>query len=158
MARRDAHRRGFGLGQLTVTPAFNNFNVVTRQYTALRNWTWAQRYQPREQLIALLSMDRTNYNACVSLMRTPYDSLACTMSAYNGGLGGFRSDRRVCSNTRGCDPRVWFGNVENTSTKAKAPVSGYGQSFFQINRTYVRNVLIVRRGKYVDSMTCAKGQ
>ena len=148
---------GFGLGQLTVTPAFNNFNVVTRQYPALRNWQWAQRYQPREQLIALLSMDRTAYSACANLMGTPYDSLACTFASYNGGLGGFRSDRRVCANTAGCNPRIWFGNVEHTSAKAKVPASGYGQSFFQINRAYVRSVLVVRRGKYVEPMTCAKG-
>jgi membrane-bound lytic murein transglycosylase MltF len=101
-------------------------------------------------------MDAAAYHQCTPLMGTPYDRLACALAAYNGGIGGFRSDRRICANTAGCDPTVWFGNVEHTSAKAKRPASGYGQSFFQINRAYVRNVLITRREKYVQPMTCGK--
>lgn len=147
---------GFGLGQLTVTPAFNNFNTVRQQQPALRNWQWADRFNPTNQLIALLTMDAGSYRSCSSLMATPYDGLACTFAAYNGGMGGFLSDRRVCSNTKGCNPRVWFNNVATTSLKAKKPASGYGQSFFQINREYVENILVTRRSKYVAPMLCGK--
>lgn len=149
---------GFGLGQITVTAAFNNFNEVKRMQPALAGWAWADRYQPQPQVVALLAMDYNAYRPCRGLMGTPYDALACALSAYNGGLGGFRSDRRLCGNTAGCNPTKWFGNVENTSTKAKTVVKGYGQSFYQINRAYVRNVLITRRDKYVTSMACAKGK
>ena len=45
--------------------------------------------------------------------------------------------------------------IEHTSTKAKQPVSGYGQSFFQINRAYVRNVMQVRQAKYHPLMDAA---
>lgn len=151
-----AREYGFGLGQLTVTPAFNNFDVVRRQYPELRGWQWAERFQPRPQVVALMRMDKTSYATCSGLMRGPYDALACSLAAYNGGIGGFRSDRRVCANTAGCDPTVWFGNVEGTSLKAKHPAHGYGQSFFQINRGYVKNVLVVRRDKYVVPMRCGK--
>jgi hypothetical protein len=151
-----AREYGFGLGQLTVTPTFNNFNTVKQQQPALRSWQWTDRFLPRPQLIALLTMDLGAYKQCTPLMGSPYDRLACAVAAYNGGIGGFRSDRRVCSNTKGCDPTKWFGNVALTSTKAKKPASGYGQSFFQINRAYVQNVLVVRRGKYVQPMNCGK--
>ena len=145
---------GFGLGQLTVTPAFNNFNAVKLQQPALKDWTWTERYEPRPQLIALLTMDRANYTACTPLMGTAYDRLACAVASYNGGLGGFRSDRRMCSNTAGCNPTVWFGNVALTSAKAKTAATGYGQSFFQINRQYVKNVLVNYRPQYVAPMQC----
>jgi hypothetical protein len=69
-------------------------------------------------------------------------------SAFIGGLGGVLWDRRLCSSVPGCDPNQWFGHVEHHSTKAKAAVAGYGKSFFEINREYVRNVMIVRRPKY----------
>lgn len=147
---------GFGLGQITITPAFNNFNAVRQQYAALRNWQWQDRFNTRQQLVALVSMDHTGYVACSSLFNGPYEALACSLSAYNGGLGGVRADRRLCGNTAGCDPRLWFGNVERVSTKAKTAAKGYGQSFYQINREYVRNVLFTRREKYVQPMTCGK--
>jgi hypothetical protein len=140
---------GFGLGQLTVTPTFNNFTTVRGQVPALRNWTWSDRFDPKNQVIALLHMNAQSAKFCATQMDPVTDTLACTFAIYNGGLGGFRSDRRVCSNTKGCDPRRWFGNVANTSLKAKKPVNGYGQSFFQINRNYVTNILLIRSPKYV---------
>jgi len=79
---------------------------------------------------------------------SPADRLAMAFAAYNGGGGGLASDRRACAGTHGCDPGKWFGNVERTSLKAKAAVPGYGQSFFQINRDYVRNIMIARRVRY----------
>jgi membrane-bound lytic murein transglycosylase MltF len=50
--------------------------------------------------------------------------------------------------TKGCDPEKWFGNVEKTSLKAKTAVKGYGQSFYQINRGYVRSIWFDRRQRY----------
>lgn len=148
---------GFGLGQITVTPRFNNFEELKRRYPAqLGGWQWDRRYQVTEQLKALLLMDHSGYVACSSLFGTRFDALACSLSAYNGGLGGVRADRRLCSNTQGCDPLKWFGNVADTSTKSKTAASGYGKSFFQINREYVANVLVTRRDKYVASMACGK--
>jgi len=78
--------------------------------------------------------------------------LAFALAAYNGGLGGTYSDIKLCRHTEGCDPGLWFGNVEHTSLKAKTKVVGYGQTFFDINRGYVRNVLIERRPKYARAM------
>lgn len=145
---------GFGLGQITITPAFNNFEVVKRMQPALKDWAWDNRYDTASQLIALLSMDRNEYNACAPLMLDSFNALACMAARYNGGAGGFNADRRLCSNTQGCDPKRWFGHVELYSTKAKVAASGYGKSFYQINREYVRNVMYTRRAKYDAAIPC----
>jgi membrane-bound lytic murein transglycosylase MltF len=70
------------------------------------------------------------------------------LAAYNGGLGGLAQDRRLCRATPGCDQSKWTGHVEKTSYKAKIAVKGYGKSFFEINREYVRNVMNIRKAKY----------
>ncbi|MDE2465571.1 MAG: lytic murein transglycosylase [Alphaproteobacteria bacterium] len=138
---------GFGLGQLTVTPRFNNFKAARTWDKSLRNWQWSDRFDAKMQLAALVAYDRNLFHS-IRFGKTSVDRLAFTFSAYNGGLGGVLKDRAVCEHTAGCDPSVWFGNVERTSFRAKVAVAGYGHSFFDINRTYVRNVLIVRRDKY----------
>ena len=46
------------------------------------------------------------------------------------------------------DSGKWFGHVEHTSLKAKTAVPGYGKSFFEINREYVRNVMVTRTVRY----------
>jgi hypothetical protein len=144
---------GFNYGQITVTATFNNFETAKHLDPSLADWRWEDRLDSTKGLIALLAMDRQAYQFCKPLMGSPADAMACMLAVYNGGAGGFRSDRRVCTNTKGCDPRKWFGNVENTSLKAKKPAAGYGQSFFQINRGYVANVMGSRRPKYLPLTT-----
>ena len=143
---------GFGLGQLTVTSRFNAFAEVQGMDSGLKGWKWADRYDPRLQLRALVVKDRTNAHAFHVATSSPEDRLAFALAAYNGGVGGTLADIRLCAHTAGCDPQKWFGHVERTSLKARTKVGGYGQSFFEINRSYVHNVLMVRRGKYVQAM------
>ncbi|MDO8715717.1 MAG: hypothetical protein Q7J73_02775, partial [Dehalococcoidales bacterium] len=102
---------------------------------------------PAYQLRALILKDKQNWMRVIGAS-TVQDRYAFTFAGYNGGAGGVISDRRVCAATPGCDQGRWFGNVEKTSRKAKVVVSGYGKSFFEINREYVYNVLILRRPKY----------
>lgn len=139
---------GFGLGQLTVTARFDNFKTARGLDRSLKGWAWADRYDPARQLRAMILMDRSGF---VSLSRFAPDArerLAMAFSAYNGGLGGVLADRRVCGQVPGCDPARWFGHVERHSLKAKVAAHGYGQSFFQINRGYVRAVMVDRRPRY----------
>lgn len=77
------------------------------------------------------------------------DVFAQCDAAYNGGYGGLLSDRRLCSQTKGCDPDKWFGNVELTSLKSKEKWQGYGQSAFDINRSHVQYAWVIRRPKYM---------
>lgn len=140
---------GFGFGQFTITSRFNAFNEVKAMHPKLRNWAYEDRFNPDMQALAVVVKDRANFRLCHPLMATDYESLACTAASYNGGYGGFTSDRRLCSNTEGCNPRYWFGHVEKTSLKSREKWNGYGKSAFEINREYPVNVLKVRRTKYV---------
>ncbi len=56
--------------------------------------------------------------------------------------------RGVAAALAGCDPDRWFGHVEHHSLKARTKTAGYGNSFFDINRGYVRAVMDDRRYRY----------
>lgn len=139
---------GFGLGQLTITSRFNAWEEVKGMDKDLRSWKWEDRYDPRLQLRAMVVKDRYNYERFPDVPGRQ----AFMFASYNGGLGGTLSDIKMCRATQGCNPALWFDHVEHTSLKAKTKVKGYGQSFFDINREYVRNILMVRRGKYIQPM------
>lgn len=143
---------GFGLGQITITPSFNNFNEARKLDITLRNWEFSNRYDPRMQLRSMVLMDRNLYIKLIGMVNDKTESLAMSFSAYNGGLSGVLQDRRLCSSIKGCDPSKWFNHVELHSLKSKNKKHGYGLSFYEINRDYVRNVMYLRRYKYKSIM------
>lgn len=138
---------GFGLGQLTVTSRFNAFEEVKKLDSRLKDWKWEDRFNAEKQMISIVVMLRRNYKIFKSA-ENELDQYAFALASYNGGIGGIQSDQRICKNTKGCNPNLWFGNVELTSLKKKTAVNGYSQSFFQINRKYPVNILFNRRFKY----------
>jgi len=151
---RTSREYGFGFGQITTayradgSVRFNKFQELVAAHPNLRDWAWEDRYNPKYQLTAIIDM-------CLGLWRrippaaTVDDHLAFMLSSYNGGVSGLLQDRVLCSHTSGCDSGRWFGNVAGTSLKSKLPQPAYGeQSWFSINRTYVKNVMVIRRGKY----------
>lgn len=138
---------GFGLGQLTVTPKFNNFVAAQGWDKSLAGWKWEDRFSANMQLRALVAYDRNLYSQ-IRFGASDQDRLAFMFSSYNGGLGGLLKDRRMCAATPNCNPDVWFGHIERTSFRAKTAVSGYGKSFFHINREYVSNIMLIRSAKY----------
>ena len=144
-----AREYGFGLGQLTVTDRFDNFQVARKLDTSLKDWTWENRYNAQYQLRTLVLMNKFNFN---KIGDTPDDMerLAFSFAAYNGGLGGLISDRSACRATMGCDATRWRYNVEYTSKKSKVKYQGYGKSFFEINREYVANIMGARRTRYLN--------
>lgn len=148
-----SRENGIGLGQFTRayradgSIRFDTIANLARTYKSLAGWSWETRYDARYQLIALVEMDKGIYRRQRDTAND-LERLAFTLSAYNGGETGLLQDRRLCANTPGCDPARWNGNVALQSLKSKRPQSGYGQSFFSINREYVANVLEVRRSKY----------
>lgn len=139
---------GFGLGQITITKSFNNFLEAKKLDASLKDWQWENRYDAAFQLRTMVLTDRFNFSKFV-WASDDYERMAFALAAYNGGVGGVLSDRSVCRLSPGCDPSKWFGNVERTSKKAKVAAKGYGKSFFEINREYVRNITGLRRFKYV---------
>lgn len=138
---------GFGLGQLTITSKFNNFELVKSYHKDLKDWTFEDRFNPKRQLLALLVFNKRGYDS-IKGAATNIDHVAFSLAAYNGGGGGLLSDRRVCQATPKCNAGVWFGNVENTSNKSKSARAGYAKTFFQINREYVKNITKIRLVKY----------
>lgn len=152
---RTSRERGVGLGQITKTSRFDALSEIrATNPRALKGWDWDADalYDPRFQLRALVLKDLQAWNAMQGAAAAQ-DRLAFTFAAYNGGIGGVLSDRQVCRGTTGCDFGRWFGHVERTSLKRKTAAAGYGKSFFEINREYVRNVLIVRRPRYERVLT-----
>lgn len=144
---------GIGFGQFTRayradgSIRFDVISELAATHESLRGWSWDKRYDPAYQLTAIVEMDKAIYRRQRNAA-TETDRLSFTLSGYNGGEGGVLQDRRLCANTKGCDPSRWAGHVENTSLKSRVAVQGYGKSFFAINREYVRLILDVRRPKY----------
>lgn len=147
---------GFGLGQITVaynangSERFNKFTELKREYGPLHAWQWADRYDPGYQIIAIVEMVNTLWRQ-MPPARTEDDHWSFTLSSYNGGRGALLQDRTMCLRSPGCDPTVWKGNIETHSLKSKVPQRAYGgQSWYGINRGYVKAVLDVRRAKYAQ--------
>jgi hypothetical protein len=140
---------GFGLGQITVTSRFDNFKEFRKTDRRLRDWDWEERYDPKRQIIALIAQDKLLYNH-IDWSNNKFEKLAFSLSAYNGGMTGVIRDKELCEEKDSCDPSKWFDNVEKYSWKSKTSVHGYGKSFYEINREYVRNILKLRYKKYVE--------
>jgi hypothetical protein len=156
---RTSREQGVGLGQITRafradgSTRFDALQEIKDAHrAALADLSWQNRFDPRLQLRALVLKDFDDFRVILGAA-TPLDRLEMTLSTYNGGRGGLASDRRVCAATPGCDKARWFGNVERTSNKAKTAAKGYGLSFFEVNRSYVRNILLVRRLRYLGLET-----
>lgn len=153
---RTSREQGVGLGQLTRafradgSTRFDALGEIVQAYPSpLAGLSWDNRYDATLQLRAVVLKGLQGYKMVLGAAST-LDRLAMSKAAYNGGSGGLASDRRMCAATQGCDSRRWFGHVERTSAKAKVAVKGYGKSFFEINREYVRNVMVVRRVRYLS--------
>lgn len=150
---RTRRENGIGLGQFTRayradgSIRFDKISELASAHASLRGWSWENRYDAGYQLKAIVEMDKAIYLRQRGTA-SPDDSVAFSLSGYNGGEGGVLQDRRLCANTRGCDPSRWFGHVERTSLKSRKASPGYGKSFFDINREYVRLILLTRSPKY----------
>lgn len=154
---RNAREYAFGFQQTTVayradgSVRFNRWQEDRDKHAAeLSDWTWAKRLDARMQLRAQVLGNRDCYRRMTRLGPDSYNALAMCDSAHNGGEGSVLADRRLCARIAGCDPNKWFGNVEAHSLKSSTPHAIYGgQSLRGINRAHVRNVMLIRRPKYV---------
>lgn len=149
---------GAGIGQITRawnpdgTLRFDALAELRARHPALRELSWANVYQrPDLQIRALVLKVRGDFQA-LRTIEDPHQRLAFADAAYNGGLGGVQRDRRMCQVTPACDPQRWFGHVEGTCTKSRAPLYA-GRSACDINRHHVHDVLHVRAPKYQAWMT-----
>jgi hypothetical protein len=151
-----SREQGVGFSQLTRTfradgsIRFDTMADMVNKYPKdLAGLSWSNWSDPKLQMRSLVLMMRDNAKRYTD-SATQLDQMAFAFSAYNGGPGSVSNDKLTCRATPGCNPKVWFGNVELTSTKSKTVIPGYGQSPFGINRTYVKNVEVVRRPRYLS--------
>lgn len=152
---RTSREEGAGLGQLT--RAFREDGSVRFDALAdarrldprgLNELRWDTVYQrPDLQIRVIVLMTRQTYGRLTPLVPQHAPRLAMTDAAYNGGLGGLMNERRACAARPGCDANQWFGHVERTCLKSKAPLYGT-RSACDINRHHVHDVLVVRMPKY----------
>jgi hypothetical protein len=145
---------GFGLGQITVAyqadgrERFNKFTELKQTHAALADWAWPDRYDAGHQLRAIVEMTHDLWRR-LPPAATVGDHLSFMLASYNGGVAATLQDRVLCSHTPGCDPTRWAGNVAAHSIKSRVPQQKYGgQSWFSINRNYVRYIMYIRRDKY----------
>ncbi|MEY8688420.1 MAG: hypothetical protein AB9M53_00890 [Leptothrix sp. (in: b-proteobacteria)] len=139
---RTSRERGVGLGQITRTERFDSLAELRAQFPEqLRGWSWDSPtlYDPAFQIRALVLMDYRNWRV-ITGAADDRERLSMALTAYNGGLGGLNSDRRVCAATAGCDKSRWWGHVERTSLKARTAAHGYGESFFCTNHRYAARI------------------
>lgn len=147
---------GGGFGQLTKaygangTVRFDVLQQLLNKYPKdLRGYSWSNFNDPTLSMRAYVLMIRDTTKP-IKNAATQTDQFAFALSAFNGGSGGLSNDRLSCRAKVGCNPNVWFGNVELAGLKSKTALPGYGgQSPFSINRGYVSNVIKVRRVRYL---------
>ena len=146
---------GAGLGQLTKAYSrsgklrFDKLRELRIKHPKhLKDLTWSNIYdRPDLQIKAVILLWKDDFNKLPDSIDY-YNKIAMTDSAYNGGYGGVRKDRRYCGMIKDCDPNVWFDNVETHSLKSRRKL--YGRSPYLINRHHVDDVLNTRLNKYID--------
>jgi len=149
-----SREQGVGFGQITRAWSksgalrFDTLSDLRRKYPKeLGDLSWENiKERPELQMSAMILLSRENITA-LSKVPTEAARLQMADAAYNGGLSGLNKDRRACGLAAGCDPNLWFDNVEKHCTKSKAILYG-NRSACDINREHVTNVFKLRMGKY----------
>jgi hypothetical protein len=149
-----------GAGMPQITRAYRpdgsiRFDALAEQRAAhpeLAELSWANVYQrPDLQLRLVVLMTRELHRTAARVVPDTMPALQMADAAYNGGWGGVQSDRRACQIKPGCNPMLWFGHVERTCTKSRAPLYG-NRSACDINREHVDKVFRVRSIKYAQAL------
>lgn len=152
--------QGVGLGQLTRAwdkmgkLRFDNLDVLRKRYPGeMGDAQWDTfKDRPDLQVRGILLMLREDYKY-FSFIKNDQLRLQMTDSAYNGGRRDAQRAREVCGMTKGCNPDVWFDNIERHCVKSKTPNPGYGgRNACDINNGHVRDVFLVRMNKFKPLM------
>ena len=152
---KEQREEGAGLGQITRayrkdgSLRFDALSDLKQEYNIdLNELSWYTIYQrPDLQLRALVLMAR---DSAKPFYRLP-SWLEFGDAAYNGGIVGVQKERRACGLLKNCDPSKWFANVEYHCLKSRQILYN-NLSACDINRTHVKNVFLIRRLKYIESM------
>lgn len=146
--------QGVGFGQITRTwhPSgavrFDVLSDMRRRYREqLRELSWNNiKTRPDLQLRAMVLMSRDNYTQ-LHMVRNPFERVAMTDAAYNGGRGAVMKSRQLCGLAANCDPQKWFNHTERYCTKSRKPMYG-NRSACDIWLNHPRDVMLHRVPKY----------
>lgn len=151
---KSAREQGVGLGQITRaykvdgSIRFDSLKEMKNRYKEqLKEASWDSiKTRPDVQIRIIILMVRDDYKRLYSI---PDEMVRLQMSdaAYNGGYGGLEKDRRQCGLKKGCDPKIWFDNVELTCTKSKKILYANNNAC-DINRHHVKGVIKEKLPKY----------
>lgn len=149
-----ARELGIGYGQITKaykadgTIRFDTLASLKRAYPKeLKDLTWETIESRGDlQITAIVLLFRDSCKR-MNMIKNDFEKLAMCDAMYNGGPADLDRERRICGLTKGCDPQLWFGHVENYCQKSKKPLYA-GRSACDINRHHVRDVLLTRLSKY----------
>lgn len=133
---------GCGLGQFTI--AYNKdgsarFDALTETKALnsnLKGWDWRDCYNAQFQMRAVVLKLKANARNCSAYMANTREILACASAQYNGGAGSVGKRIRMCQMEKGCQPDVWFDNLNRMCAQSNVKVAGYGESFCMINSKY----------------------
>lgn len=152
--------RELGIGIPQLTKAYNKdgsirFDVLADLRRAhpveLKELNWQNiESRPDLQFRGMIFLTKGNWNRFSNIPNV-FEQIKFTDAAYNGGAGGVNNERRACGLAKGCNPKVWTGNVERYCLKSKKPLYG-NRSACDINRDHVRDVFI-RMPKYESLFT-----
>ncbi len=138
---------GVGLGQLTKAynkkgkKRFDTLRSLARKYPKeLGGLKWSTIKQRPDLQIRAILITLKEADDRLPLSINSWERMAMVDSAYNGGMGGLRRDRKLCGLRKNCDPTKWFRNVEKTCTKSKRVLYGR-RNACDINRHHVRDVV-----------------
>jgi len=115
----------------------------------LNELTWNNvKKRPDLQIKAGLLLWRDNWRKLANTI--PEDErVYFADSIYNGG-GWVYKERRICKLRKGCDPDIWFGNVELIKdVRGKKKLYG-NRTAWDINRHHVKDVTKIRLNKYKE--------
>lgn len=153
---KNSREQGVGLGQISRawnpngSLRFDTLASLRKQnMTELKELSWDNvKQRPDLQTRAIVLLIASSYPRYRDIADS-YERLKFLDSAYNGGDRDVSRARAACKLTKGCNPNVWFGDVENHNPKSRVPHKAYGgQSMRDINNKHVYNVFNIRISKY----------
>ena len=140
-----SREEGAGLGQITRAwrngkLRFDTLAYLKRKYRKeLNDLKWSNIYnKPKLQIRAMVLLWKENYKRFPNSIDFE-NKLAFSDASYNQGYYRTYKDRQLCKLKKGCNPKLWFGNVELTCTASKRKLYG-NRSACDISRHHVRDV------------------
>jgi hypothetical protein len=150
-----ARERGAGVGMLTIayradgSVRFDALTDLRNKYkNHLHELSWNNiTSRPDLQVRGVILLFKDSHDRLLSV-KDSFERTKMADSAYNGGISAVLKARVACGIAKECDPQKWEKNTERYIVKSTKALYA-GRSALDINLHHVKDVTIVRYGKYV---------